>query len=77
MPPAERGGDAQPEPEPAQEPAVYDTVIPRNVRVSEAPSHGLPVILYDIKCAGAEAYAKLAGEMLRREARGFSASLAS
>ena len=57
--------------------AVYDTVIPRNVRVSEAPSHGLPVILYDIKCAGAEAYAKLAGEMLRREARGFSASLAS
>ena len=57
--------------------AVYDTVIPRNVRVSEAPSHGLPVILYDIKCAGAEAYARLAGEMLRREARGFSASLAS
>lgn len=57
--------------------AVYETMIPRNVRVSEAPSHGLPVILYDIKCAGAEAYARLAGEMLRREARGFSASLAT
>ena len=46
---------------------VYDTVIPRNVRVSEAPSHGKPVILYDLNCAGARAYAKLAGEMLRRE----------
>ena len=46
---------------------VYDTVIPRNVRVSEAPSHGKPVLLYDHKCAGSEAYIHLAGEMLRRE----------
>jgi chromosome partitioning protein len=47
--------------------AVYDTVIPRNVRVSEAPSFGLPVLLYDIHCAGAQAYAHLASELLRRE----------
>ena len=46
---------------------VYDTVIPRNVRVSEAPSHGKPVLLYDLRCAGAQAYIHLAGEMLRRE----------
>jgi chromosome partitioning protein len=46
---------------------VYDTVIPRNVRVSEAPSHGKPVLLYDVRCAGAQAYIHLAGEMLRRE----------
>jgi len=46
---------------------VYDTVIPRNVRVSEAPSFGLPVLLYDINCAGAQAYAHLASEMLKRE----------
>ena len=46
---------------------VYDTVIPRNVRVSEAPSHGKPVLLYDIRCAGSQAYIHLAGEMLRRE----------
>jgi chromosome partitioning protein len=45
---------------------VYDTVIPRNVRVSEAPSHGLPVLVYDRRCPGAQAYAKLAAEMLRR-----------
>ncbi len=45
---------------------VFETVIPRNVRVSEAPSHGLPVLLYDLRCPGAKAYAKLAGEMLRR-----------
>jgi chromosome partitioning protein len=45
---------------------VYETVIPRNVRVSEAPSHGKPVLLYDHKCAGSEAYIHLAGEMLRR-----------
>jgi chromosome partitioning protein len=48
---------------------VYDTVIPRNVRVSEAPSHGRPVLLYDHKSMGAQAYAHLAGEMLRRERR--------
>ncbi len=47
---------------------VYDTLIPRNVRVSEAPSHGKPVLLYDLACAGAQAYLKLAGELLRREA---------
>ena len=46
---------------------VYQTVIPRNVRVSEAPSHGKPVLLYDIRCPGAQAYIRLAGEMLRRE----------
>ncbi|MBC7799358.1 MAG: ParA family protein [Gemmatimonadaceae bacterium] len=46
---------------------VYETVIPRNVRVSEAPSHGKPVMLYDYKSPGAQAYIKLAGEVLRRE----------
>ena len=46
---------------------VYNTVIPRNVRVSEAPSHGKPVLLYDLKSAGAQAYVHLAGEMLKRE----------
>lgn len=46
---------------------VYETVIPRNVRVSEAPSHGKPVLLYDLKCAGSQAYMLLAGEVLRRE----------
>lgn len=46
---------------------VYDTVIPRNVRVSEAPSHGKPVLLYDVGCAGSQAYIHLAREILRRE----------
>ncbi len=46
---------------------VYSTVIPRNVRVSEAPSHGKPVLLYDHRCPGAQAYMHLAGEILRRE----------
>ncbi|MEK9847690.1 MAG: ParA family protein [Rhodospirillaceae bacterium] len=46
---------------------VYKTVIPRNVRVSEAPSHGKPVLLYDLNCPGAQAYVHLAGEVLRRE----------
>lgn len=46
---------------------VYETVIPRNVRISEAPSHGKPVILYDIRCTGSQAYIKLAGELLRRQ----------
>jgi chromosome partitioning protein len=45
---------------------VYKTVIPRNIKVSEAPSHGKPVILYDIRCAGSQAYIMLAGELLRR-----------
>jgi len=46
---------------------VYRTVIPRNVRVSEAPSHGKPVLLYDFRCSGSQAYVHLAGEVLRRE----------
>lgn len=46
---------------------VYKTVIPRNVRVSEAPSHGLPAIVYDMKCPGAQAYIHLAREILKRE----------
>jgi len=46
---------------------VYQTVIPRNVRVSEAPSHGKPVLLYDANCSGSHAYIKLASEMIRRE----------
>ena len=46
---------------------VYDTVIPRNIRVSEAPSHGKPVLLYDYRSPGAQAYVRLAGELLRRE----------
>ena len=46
---------------------VYQTVIPRNVRVSEAPSHGKPVLLYDHRCAGAQAYIRLASEIIRRE----------
>ena len=47
--------------------AVYETIIPRNVRVSEAPSYGVPVLLHDFRCPGAQAYAHLAGELLRRE----------
>jgi len=46
---------------------VYRTVIPRNVRVSEAPSHGKPALLYDYKCAGSQAYMRLASEMIQRE----------
>ena len=49
---------------------VFETVIPRNVRVSEAPSHGKPVLIYDVRCSGARAYMRLAGEMLRREEGG-------
>lgn len=45
---------------------VFDTVIPRNVRVSEAPSHGKPVILYDFDCAGSQSYINLAAEFLTR-----------
>jgi chromosome partitioning protein len=52
---------------------VYQTMIPRNVRVSEAPSHGKPVLLYDLKCAGAQAYLRLASEVLQRE-RGLRAA---
>jgi chromosome partitioning protein len=46
---------------------VYQTIIPRNVRISEAPSHGLPALLYDLKSAGSQAYIKLAGELIQRE----------
>jgi len=46
---------------------VYETVIPRNVRVSEAPSHGKPAIIYDMRCPGSQAYLHLAGEVLKRE----------
>jgi chromosome partitioning protein len=46
---------------------VYDTMIPRNVRISEAPSYGKPVLVYDLKCTGSEAYLKLATEVIQRE----------
>ena len=49
---------------------VYRTVIPRNVRLSEAPSYGVPALVYDLACAGSQAYARLAAEMLRREGVG-------
>ena len=48
-------------------PKVYDTIIPRNVRVSEAPSYGKPVLVYDLKCSGSEAYLRLATEVIQRE----------
>jgi chromosome partitioning protein len=48
---------------------VYETVIPRNVRISEAPSHGKPALLYDLKCAGSQAYLRLASEVIQREGR--------
>ena len=47
---------------------VFETMIPRNVRVAEAPSHGKPVLIYDHGCAGSQAYIRLAAEMLRRTA---------
>jgi len=46
---------------------VYHTVIPRNIRVSEAPSFGKPVLMYDLNCAGSQAYVALAAELLNRE----------
>ena len=46
---------------------VYDTVIPRNVRLSEAPSHGKPALIYDLKCLGSQAYLQLAREVIARE----------
>lgn len=45
---------------------VFETMIPRNVRVSEAPSHGKPVLIYDMRCAGSKAYMRLAKELIRR-----------
>ena len=46
---------------------VYQSVIPRNVRMSEAPSHGKPALIYDMHCAGSKAYIQLASELLKRE----------
>ena len=48
---------------------VYDTMIPRNVRLSEAPSHGMPALLYDMRCPGSEAYMALAREMIGSAAK--------
>jgi chromosome partitioning protein len=56
---------------------VYQTVIPRNVRISEAPSHGLPALVYDLRCPGSQAYIKLAGELIQRERARFAGSLAA
>lgn len=56
---------------------VYKTVIPRNVRLSEAPSYGLPAIVYDMKCAGAQAYIHLASEVIKRERQLTSGSVAA
>lgn len=50
-------------------PKVYETVIPRNTRVAEAPSHGKPILLYDYDCAGSQAYIRLATEIIDRERR--------
>ena len=46
---------------------VHSPVIPRNVRISEAPSHGVPALVYDLRCPGSQAYIKLAGELIQRE----------
>ena len=46
---------------------VYTSVIPRNVRMSEAPSHGKPALIYDMNCAGSKAYIQMASELLKRE----------
>ncbi|MCL6730924.1 ParA family protein [Sphingomonas hankyongi] len=46
--------------------AVFDTIVPRNVRLSEAPSHGLPALIYDLRCPGSEAYLRLARELIGR-----------
>jgi chromosome partitioning protein len=48
---------------------VYTTIIPRNIRVAEAPSHGKPVLLYDMRCSGSQAYIRLASEVIERERR--------
>lgn len=48
---------------------IYNTIIPRNVKLAEAPSHGLPIILYDSKCNGAEGYRALADEVIERDVR--------
>ena len=46
---------------------VYSTVIPRNVRISEAPSHGKPVLIYDVGCSGSRAYIDLAKEVIKKQ----------
>ena len=46
---------------------VYKTIIPRNVKISEAPSHGMPILMYDISCSGSQAYASLAAEIINQE----------
>ena len=56
---------------------VFETVIPRNVRLSEAPSHGLPALIYDLKCPGSEAYIRLAREVMARLSRLRSAAEAA
>jgi chromosome partitioning protein len=56
---------------------VYQTIIPRNVRISEAPSHGLPALVYDLRCPGSQAYIKLAGELIQRERARRQASIAA
>jgi chromosome partitioning protein len=55
---------------------VFETVVPRNVRLSEAPSHGLPALIYDLKCTGSEAYVRLAKEMIGRLPRPIAAEAA-
>lgn len=55
---------------------VYKTVIPRNVRMSEAPSHGKPALVYDLKCPGSQAYVRLARELIQREKQFLAASAA-
>jgi chromosome partitioning protein len=55
-------------------PVVFDTVVPRNVRLSEAPSHGLPALIYDLKCPGSEAYVSLARELMGRLPRAAEAA---
>jgi chromosome partitioning protein len=56
--------------------AVFETVVPRNVRLSEAPSHGLPALIYDLKCPGSEAYVRLAKEIIGRLPRPVAAEAA-
>ena len=48
---------------------IYKSIIPRNVKLAEAPSHGLPIVLYDSKCNGAEGYRALADEVIERDVR--------
>ena len=56
---------------------VYQTVIPRNVRISEAPSHGLPALVYDLRCPGSQAYIRLASELIQRERARYAETLAA